>query len=94
MVMYANFNVNDPALRDVRVRQAIACAIDKAGVDAMRCGAGRLCRRRRCCRTDTGLRRDDAVLPQYPHDVERAIRSCWTRLDSSRTRTACGCALR
>ena len=28
-VYYANFNVNDPALRDVRVRQAIACAIDK-----------------------------------------------------------------
>jgi len=28
-VFYANFNVNDPVLRDVRVRQAIACAIDK-----------------------------------------------------------------
>ncbi len=28
-VYYANFNVNDPALRDVRVRQAIACAINK-----------------------------------------------------------------
>ncbi len=28
-VYYANFNVNDPALRDVRVRQAIACAIDR-----------------------------------------------------------------
>ncbi len=28
-VFYANFNVNDPALRDARVRQAIACAIDK-----------------------------------------------------------------
>ena len=28
-VMYANFNVNDPALRDIRVRQAVACAMDK-----------------------------------------------------------------
>ncbi len=28
-VFYANFNVNDPALRDPRVRQAIACAINK-----------------------------------------------------------------
>lgn len=28
-VFYANFNVTDPALKDVRVRQAIACAIDK-----------------------------------------------------------------
>ena len=28
-VYYANFNVRDPALRDPRVRQAIACAIDK-----------------------------------------------------------------
>jgi peptide/nickel transport system substrate-binding protein len=28
-VDYVNFNVQDPALRDKRVRQAIACAIDK-----------------------------------------------------------------
>ena len=28
-VFYANFNVNDPVLRDARVREAIACAIDK-----------------------------------------------------------------
>lgn len=28
-VFYANFNVTDPALKDVRVRQAIACAINK-----------------------------------------------------------------
>ncbi len=28
-VYYANFNVRDPVLRDSRVRQAIACAIDK-----------------------------------------------------------------
>ncbi len=28
-VYYANFNVHDPALQDVRVRQAVACALDK-----------------------------------------------------------------
>ncbi|MGI4830265.1 MAG: ABC transporter substrate-binding protein [Janthinobacterium lividum] len=28
-VYYANFNVTDPSLRDARVRQAIACAIDR-----------------------------------------------------------------
>ena len=28
-VLYANFNVNDPALRNIKVRQAIACAMDK-----------------------------------------------------------------
>ena len=33
-VYYANFNVNDPALRDVRVRQAIACAIDRQALIA------------------------------------------------------------
>ena len=33
-VYYANFNVNDPALRDARVRQAIACAIDRQALIA------------------------------------------------------------
>ena len=33
-VVYANFNVTDPALRDPRVRQAIACAIDKQALIA------------------------------------------------------------
>ncbi len=31
-VYYANFNVRDPALADARVRQAIACAIDKGAL--------------------------------------------------------------
>ncbi len=33
-VFYANFNVNDPALRDPRVRQAVACALDKPALIA------------------------------------------------------------
>ena len=34
IVMYANFNVQDPKLRDTRVRQAIACAIDRPALIA------------------------------------------------------------
>jgi len=71
-VDYANFNVNDPALRDPRVRQAIACAIDRpALVAALWRGQATL--------ADTLLpygqwaRASDAELPQYPHDVSRAI---------------------
>ena len=72
-VMYANFNVNDPALRDVRVRQAIACALDKSALIAALW-------RGQAVPAETLLPRghwaaaDDAVLPQYPHDVERAVK--------------------
>jgi len=72
-VMYANFNVNDPALRDARVRQAIACALDKpALISALWRG--------QAIPAETLLPRghwavaDDAVLPQYPHDVARAVK--------------------
>jgi peptide/nickel transport system substrate-binding protein len=72
-VDYATFNVNDPALRDKRVRQAIACAIDKdALIAALWRGHAK--------KAETLLPRghwaaaDDASLPQYPHDVERAKR--------------------
>jgi len=72
-VDYANFNVNDPALRDPRVRQAIACAIDKPAMIAALW-------RGQAIPADTLLppgywaRAGDAELPQYPHDVERAKR--------------------
>jgi len=72
-VMYTNFNVNDPALRDVRVRQAIACALDKTALIAALW-------RGQAVPAETLLPRghwavaDDAVLPQYPHDVERAVK--------------------
>jgi len=72
MVMYANFNTTDPALRDPRVRQAIACAIDRpALISALWRGQARL--------ADTLLPEghwaaaSDDELPQYPHDVARAV---------------------
>jgi len=72
-VMYANFNVNDPVLRDVRVRQAIACALDKSAlINALWRG--------QAVPAETLLPRghwaaaEDAVLPQYPHDVVRAVK--------------------
>jgi len=71
-VDYANFNVNDPALRDPRVRQAIACAIDRTAlIEAIWRGQAIL--------ADSLLPRGqwaraaDSELPQYPHDVARAI---------------------
>jgi peptide/nickel transport system substrate-binding protein len=73
MVMYANFNVNDPTLHDVRVRQAIACALDKSSLIAALW-------RGKAVQAETLLPRghwaaaDDAMLPQYPHDVERAVK--------------------
>ncbi len=72
-VIYANFNVNDPALRDKRVRQAIACAIDKqALIQALWRGeavpADTLLPPGHWAAASTG------DLPQYPHDVARALR--------------------
>jgi peptide/nickel transport system substrate-binding protein len=70
-VWYLNFNVHDAILRDQRVRQAIALAMDKpAIVAALWRGQARL--------ADTLLppgdwaRADDADLAQYPHDPARA----------------------
>ncbi len=72
-VDYANFNVTDPSLSDRRVRQAIACAIDKdALIGALRRGLARP--------AETLLppghwaAASDSELAQYPHDVARAVR--------------------
>jgi peptide/nickel transport system substrate-binding protein len=71
-VDYLNFNVQDPALRDPRVRQAIACAIDKpALITALW--------RNRAQPADTLLPRGHWAaafsidLTQYPHNVPRAL---------------------
>ena len=70
-VWYLNFNVQDSVLRDQRVRQAVALAMDKpAIVAALWRGHARL--------ADTLLppghwaRADDAELAQYPHNPARA----------------------
>jgi peptide/nickel transport system substrate-binding protein len=72
-VVYVTFNVTYPSLKDRRVRQAVACAIDRqAIVDAIWRGQARL--------ADTLLpmghwaAATDAELAQYPHDVGRAQR--------------------
>ena len=72
IVMYANFNVQDRKLRDPRVRQAIACAIDRpALIAALWRGEAQI--------ANTLLPRghwaaaSDAELPRYPHDVKRAL---------------------
>ena len=70
-VMYLNFNVREGPLADVRVRQAIACALDRqAMIDAVWRGQAHL--------ADTLLPRGHwaeapgTTLEHYPHDVTRA----------------------
>ena len=70
-VMYLNFNVARGPLSDVRVRQAISCAIDRQSiVDAVWRGHARL--------ADTLLppahwaAADPSSLAHWPHDVARA----------------------
>jgi peptide/nickel transport system substrate-binding protein len=70
-VWYLNFNVQDGALRDKRVRQAVALAMDRPAImQALWRGNARL--------ADTLLppgdwaRASDAELRQYPHDPARA----------------------
>jgi peptide/nickel transport system substrate-binding protein len=72
-VDYANFNVNDPVLRDKRVRQAIACAIDR---DALIAAIWRGQARPANTLLPPGhwAQAPDNLLPQYPHDIERAKR--------------------
>jgi peptide/nickel transport system substrate-binding protein len=70
-VDYANFNVTDPVLRDKRVRQAIACAIDR---DALIASIWRGQARPADTLLPPGhwAEAPDNLLPQYPHDVARA----------------------
>ncbi len=72
IVMYANFNVQDPKLRDPRVRQAIAFAIDKPTlIAALWRGEAQV--------ANTLLPRghwaaaSETELPIYPHNLTRAI---------------------
>jgi peptide/nickel transport system substrate-binding protein len=71
-VDYLNFNVQDPALRDPRVRQAIALAIDRpALVAALWRGHAHLANT--LLPPGHWAAAPDADLAQYPHDPARAI---------------------
>jgi peptide/nickel transport system substrate-binding protein len=70
-VVYVTFNVTNPLLKDKRVRQAVACAIDRqAIVDAIWRGQARLANS--LLPTGHWAAAMDEELPQYPHDVARA----------------------
>jgi peptide/nickel transport system substrate-binding protein len=73
VVIYTNFNVNDSILRDRRVRQAIACAMDKqAIVDAIWRGQARLAAT--LLPGGHWAAASSTELATYPHDVSRAER--------------------
>jgi peptide/nickel transport system substrate-binding protein len=75
-VDYANFNVTDPALRDPRVRQAIACAIDRNALirylwrGHARPAATLLPLGHWAAAPSSG---QASELAQYPHNIARAI---------------------
>jgi peptide/nickel transport system substrate-binding protein len=70
-VVYVTFNVTDKLLKDKRVRQAVACAIDRqAIVDAIWRGQARLANS--LLPTGHWAAATNDELAQYPHDVARA----------------------
>jgi peptide/nickel transport system substrate-binding protein len=72
-VWYLNFNVADPELRDKRVRQAVALAIDReAIVAALWRGHARLAET--LLPEGQWAAATDAELAQYPHDPARAAK--------------------
>lgn len=70
-VFYANFNVHDPALRDPRVRQAIACAIDKQTL-IQGLWRGHAVPAETLLPPNHYAQAPDAELPQYNFDPTRA----------------------
>jgi peptide/nickel transport system substrate-binding protein len=72
-VIYVTFNVTDPLLKDKRVRQAVACAIDRqAIVDAIWRGQARMANT--LLPVGHWAAATDAELAKYPHDAARAQR--------------------
>ena len=72
-VVYITFNVTDPLLKDRKVRQAVACAIDRqAIVDAIWRGQARLANS--LLPIGHWAAATNEELAQYPHDVARAQR--------------------
>ncbi len=76
VVIYANFNVNDPVLKDRPVRQAIAYALDRqAIVDAIWRGQARLANTLLPAEHWAAANGDPSTgagMAAYPHDVARA----------------------
>jgi peptide/nickel transport system substrate-binding protein len=71
IVIYTNFNVTDPVLKDRRVRQAVACAMDRqAIVDAIWRGQARLAET--LLPAGHWAAASPGEMAAYPHDVERA----------------------
>jgi len=72
-VVYVTFNVTDPLLKGKRVRQAVACAIDRqAIVDAIWRGQARLANT--LLPIGHWAAATNEELTQYPHDAARAQR--------------------
>jgi peptide/nickel transport system substrate-binding protein len=72
-VVYVTFNVTDALLKDKRVRQAVACAMDRqAIVDAIWRGQARLANTLLPAGHWAAAANDE--LARYPHDVARAQR--------------------
>jgi peptide/nickel transport system substrate-binding protein len=70
-VWYLNFNAQDPALRDQRVRQAVALAIDRQPIiDALWRGNARIATS--LLPPGQWARASDTDLATYPHDPARA----------------------
>ncbi len=71
VIIYANFNVNDPVLKDKRVRQAVACAMDRtAMIEALWRGQAQVANTLLPVGHWATASNDQLAL--YPHDVGRA----------------------
>ena len=88
-VFYLTFNVTDPLLKDKRVRQAMACAIDRQAIVDAICGEGRRDWRIRCCRWGIGRRRAMRSWRSI-RMMLRGRSGCWMRPGFLRARMACG----
>ena len=71
VAIYMTFNVTDPLLKDKRVRQAIACALDRqAIIDALWRGKARVANS--LLPPEHWARAADAEMAAYEHNAERA----------------------
>ncbi len=72
-VFYLTFNVTDPLLKDKRVRQAVACALDRQTIiSALWRGQAKIANT--LLPLGHWAAATDAEMAQYPHDVARAQR--------------------